>query len=218
VAVQLKQADKKQYEELAEEAIEFAMKMIGTPYGHDWREDTWPELSPLYSNITRHDGPAWYRQRPCICSGLINILRFEVADLPAVGSDQRDPRPGGTRAIGTNLAHTDGTRRYEHAESTPRGWLCFAEYRDTDLALQGHVRIALGNPRLLESRVPRLTDGRIEEDVSDLMPPSRTVGQDKDGAEIRLTASLCPRHPSSPIPRRSGNRVSRKSGSTVLGR
>jgi hypothetical protein len=167
--MELKQADKEKYEKLANEAIEFANKMIGTPYGHGWEEGSWPALSPLYSHITRHDGPAWYRQRPCICAGLINIVRFEVADLPAVGAAHGDPFPGGTAAIGRNLAHADGTRRYDHVESTPRGWLCFAEYRGSSLAKQGHVGIALGNTRLLEARVPRLSDNRTEEEASDTM-------------------------------------------------
>ena len=72
-------------------------------------------------------------------------------------------------AIGRNLAHVDGTRRYDHVESTPRGWLCFAEYRDGALAKQGNVGIALGNSRLLEARVPRLSDNRTEEEASDTM-------------------------------------------------
>jgi hypothetical protein len=96
-------------------------------------------------------------------------VRFEVADLPAVGAAHGDPFPGGTAAIGRNLAHADGTRRYDHVESTPRGWLCFAEYRGSSLAKQGHVGIALGNSRLLEARVPRLSDNRIEEEASDTM-------------------------------------------------
>lgn len=160
---------KRKYENLAEQAIEFGKKMIGTPYGNGWSPGSWPALSPLYAHITGHDGPAWYRNRPCICSGFINVVRFEINDVPSVGRRQGESFPGGTGAIGRWLAHEEGTRPYDHVASTPRGWLCFAEYLGSALARQGHVGIALGNSRLLEARVPRLSDSRFEEDVSDQM-------------------------------------------------
>lgn len=79
------------------------------------------------------------------------------------------PVAGGTGAIGRVLAWADGTRHYDHVESTPRGWLVFAPYTGSDLPKQGHVGVALGNTRLLEARVPKLSDNRIEEDASDTM-------------------------------------------------
>lgn len=161
---------KRKYEKLAEEAIEFGKKMRGAPYGPGWRAGTWPQLSPLYARITRHDPPAWYRERECICSGLINVLRYEIADLPSVGFRQDDPWPGGMGAIGRILAHEDGTRRYDHVKPTPRGWLVVAPYTGEALVKQGHVAIALERgSRLLEARVPRLSNNRVEEWVSDGM-------------------------------------------------
>lgn len=161
--------DKEKYERLAERAIEFGKKMQGARYGSGWREGTWPALSPLYARITRHEKPGWYQERECICSGFINVLRYEIAELPAVGREQDDLWPGGTGAFGRVLAWADGTRQYDHVESTPRGWLVFAPYTGSDLPKQGHVGIALGNSRLLEARVSKLSDNRIEEDASDTM-------------------------------------------------
>lgn len=161
---------KRKYERLAEQAIEYGKKMIGARYGNGWREGTWPALSPLYAHIGSHDKPAWYRNRECICSGLINVLRYEIADLPAVGANQGDLWPGGTGAIGRYLAWAEGTRQYDHVKPTPRGWLVFAPYTGSDLAKQGHVGIALeSGSRVLEARVPHLSDNRVEEEVSDVM-------------------------------------------------
>ena len=161
---------KQKYENLAEKAIKFGMKMRGARYGSGWRAGTWPALAPLYSRITRHDHPAWYQRRECICSGLINVLRFEIANLPAVGRRQDDPYPGGTAAIGRILAHEDGTRKYDHVKATPRGWMLFAPYTGEALAKQGHVSIARQiDAKMLEARVPRLSSNRVEEWVSDAM-------------------------------------------------
>lgn len=160
--------DHKHYEHLAERAIDYAKAMVGAPYGHGWEVGSWPTLSPLYSHITRHDHAKWYKRHECICSGLINVVRFEIADLPSVGYGH-DNFPGGTGAIGRHLAYEDGTHPYDHVKSTPRGWLIFAPYTGAELARQGHVAIALGNARMVEARVPHLTDDRIEETVSDQM-------------------------------------------------
>jgi len=161
---------KHHYERLAEAAIEFGKKMQGAPYGAGWREGTWPALSPLYARITRHDKAAWYQNRECICSGFINVLRYEIADLPSVGWRQNDLWPGGTGAIGRHLAWAEGSRQYDHVEPTPRGWLVFAPYTGSDLVKQGHVGVALENgSRVLEARVPRLSDNRVEEEISDTM-------------------------------------------------
>lgn len=151
-------------ERMVEEAIEFGMKMIGTPYGPGWRFGTWPELAPLYSRIQRHDKPEWYRERFCICTGFINVLRYEIADLPAVGRRQGDNFPGGTAAFGRHLAFAEGTRPYPLKENTPRGWLVFSPYLGPALALQGHVGIALGNGKVLEARVPNLSANRTEDE------------------------------------------------------
>lgn len=150
--------------QLAEEAIEFGLKLIGAPYGTGWEEGTWPALSPLYSKIGRHDSPAWYREREIICSALINVLRFEVAGLPAVGRKQGDDWPGGTAAIGRHLAFADGSKPYPPVENTPRGWLVYSPYISASFNpfRQGHVGIALGNGYVLEARVPLLTKNRTE--------------------------------------------------------
>lgn len=161
---------KRKYEKMAEDAIEYGKKMQGAPYGAGWRAGTWPDLSPLYAHITRHDKPGWYQKRECICSGLINVLRHEIANLPSVGWKQDDPWPGGTGAVERVLAHEDGTRQYDHVKPTPRGWMCHAPYTGAALPKQGHEGIALETgSRLLEARVPRLSDNRVEEWVSDGM-------------------------------------------------
>jgi hypothetical protein len=163
---------KRKYERMAEDAIEFGKKMQGAPY--PLREDfnPWPRLSPLYSRITRSDPARWYQDRLIICSGLINVLRFEIAGIPSVGWKQDDPWPGGMGAITRQWCDTDveGVRRYHHVEPTPRGWVCIAPFRGDPLHLQGHIGVALENgARLLEARVPHLSDNRIEEQVSDKM-------------------------------------------------
>jgi hypothetical protein len=149
-----------------EEAIAFGMRMLGAPYGTGWEAGTWPALSPLYANIGKHDDPAWYRVRECICSGLINVLRFEAAGLPSVGKRQGDPWPGGTAAFGRHLAFADGSRAYPPVENTPRGWLVWSPYLGPALHLQGHVGVALGNGLVLEARVPRLSANRTESEGS----------------------------------------------------
>ena len=163
---------KRKYEKLAEDAIEFGKRMLGAHYPTNEDFRPWPALAPLYSRITRHDKPGWYQERGCICSGLINILRFEIADQPSVGWKQDDGWPGGMGAISRQFGDTDidGVRRYDHVEPTPRGWICIAPWRSNVLEKQGHVGIALENgARLLEARIPRLSDNRVEEEVSDLM-------------------------------------------------
>ncbi len=149
-----------------EDAIAFGMAMLGAPYGMGWRAGTWPDLSPLYARITSHDPPSWYRVRECVCSGFINVLRFEVCDLPAVGRRQGDAFPGGTAAIGRHLAFAEGSRPYPPVENTPRGWLVWSPFLGDPLALQGHVGIALGNGLVLEARVPRLSANRTENEGS----------------------------------------------------
>lgn len=146
-----------------EEAIAFGMGMIGAPYGTGWRAGTWPALSPLYAGITAHDPPSYYRDRECICSGEINVLRYEVAELPAVGKAQGDGWPGGTAAIGRHLAFGPGSKPYPSVENTPRGWLVWSPYLGEALPLQGHVGVALGDGRVLEARVPTLSANRTED-------------------------------------------------------
>ena len=148
--------------QLAEKAIDFGMEMIGTAYGPGWKAGTWPELSPLYSRITRHDEASWYKARPCVCSAFINVLRFEIAELPAIGRKQGDPFPGGTAAIHRVWGRMRGARPYPLHDNTPRGWLVYSPYIDSPLALQGHVGIALGDGRVLEARVPSLSANRTE--------------------------------------------------------
>lgn len=97
--------------ELAEEAIEFGLKMLGAPYGTGWEEGTWPSLSPLYAKIGRHDDPAWYRAREIICAGLINVLRYEVAELPAVGRRQGDDRPTASTRTSSGSISNPATAR-----------------------------------------------------------------------------------------------------------
>lgn len=152
--------------ELADRAIAFGTKLLGTPYGTGWKEGTWPDLSPLYAKITRHDLPAWYRERPMICSAFINVLRFEIAGLPSVGRKQGDAWPGGMAAIGRHLAFAEGSKPYPPVENTPRGWLVFSPYLGPSFSpfRQGHVGIALGNGMVLEARVPKLTRDRTEND------------------------------------------------------
>ena len=149
--------------ELAEDAIAFGLKLLGIPYGTGWREGTWPALSPLYANVTRHDKPEWYRKAgPMICTGLTNVLRFEIAELPAVGRGQGDGWPGGVAAYGRHLAFAEGSRPYPPVENTKRGWLLFSPYIGPELRLQGHVGIALGDGKVLEARVPALSSNRTE--------------------------------------------------------
>lgn len=152
-----------------EAAIAYGMRLIGTPYGTGWQAGTWPPLSPLYAHITRHDLPTWYRDRPMICSGLINVLRYEIAELPAVGARQGDGWPGGMAAIGRHFMYADGTRPYPPVENTPRGWLVVSPYLGSALALQGHVGIALGNGRVLEARIPALSANRTEAEGSNAL-------------------------------------------------
>lgn len=152
--------------DLADRAIEFGRKMVGARYGTGWNAGTWPALSPLYARIGKHDSPAWYRERECICSGLVNVVRFEVAGLPAVGRKQGDDWPGGTAAIGRHLAFAEGSKPYPPVENTPRGWLVWSPYIGERLELQGHVGIALGNGKVLEARVPTLSANRTENDGS----------------------------------------------------
>ncbi len=148
--------------ELAEEAIQFGMKMVGARYGEGWEEGSWPALDPLYSRITRHDSAAWYRERECICSGFINVVRFEVANLPSLGWKDDDDWPGGTAALWRHYANKPGTREYPPVKDTPRGWLVVSPYMGPRLAFQGHVGIALGNGYVLEARVPTLSKNRTE--------------------------------------------------------
>lgn len=146
-----------------EAAIAFGMGMIGAPYGTGWRAGTWPDLSPLYAKITRHDPPGWYRAREIICSGEINVLRYEVTELPSVGRAQGDGWPGGTAAIGRHLAFAPGSKPYPLVDNTPRGWLVWSPYLGEALALQGHVGVALGDGKVLEARVPNLSANRTED-------------------------------------------------------
>lgn len=150
----------------AEAAIAYALKMLGTPYGTGWRAGTWPALSPLYSRITKHDPPSWYRQRFCICSGLGNVLRFEIVDLPAFGRRQGDSFAGGMAAIGRHFSHAEGSAPYPPVKNTPRGWAITSPYLGTALALQGHFSISLGNGKVVESRVPSLSANRTENEGS----------------------------------------------------
>lgn len=163
---------KRKYEKMAEDAIEYGMKIRGAPYPRTEDFTPWPALSPIYSHITGHDHAAWYQKRYVICSGLINVLRYEVANLPSVGWKQDDPYPGGMGAIGRQFGDTDidGVRRYDHHDPTPRGWLCVAPYWGDALTKQGHVALALEREvRLLEARLWEVTSNRHEEEVSDLM-------------------------------------------------
>ncbi len=153
-------------EMISGEALIHGLKLLGAPYGTGWEEGTWPALSPLYARIGRHDGSEWYRQRELICAGLINVLRFEVAELPAVGRAQGDAWPGGTAAIGRHLAFARGSKPYPPVENTPRGWLVFSPYLGPALAMQGHVGVALGNGYVLEARVPTLSKNRTEDQGS----------------------------------------------------
>lgn len=152
-----------------EDAIAFGMNMIGAPYGTGWAAGTWPALSPLYSKISRRDKASWYRERECICSGFINVLRFEVCGLPAVGRAQGDDWPGGTAAIGRHLAFAGGSREYPPIKNTPRGWLVWSPYLGSALPMQGHVGIALGNGKVLEARVPTLSANRTENEGSNAL-------------------------------------------------
>jgi predicted chitinase len=149
-----------------EKAISFGMAMRGAPYGTGWRAGTWPALSPLYSRIGSHDPPSWYRARNVICTGLINVLRYEICELPALGRSHGDAWPGGMAALGRCYAFKPGTREYPPVENTPRGWLVFSPYLGSPLALQGHVGIALGNGFVLEARVPTLSSNRTEHEGS----------------------------------------------------
>lgn len=148
-----------------EKAIAFGTKLIGAPYGTGWKAGTWPDLSPLYANITRHDPPAYYREREIICSALGNVLRFEVCELPAFGRKQGDDWPGGTAAIGRHHAFAPGTKPYPLKANTPRGWGIWSPYLGPALQLQGHFAIALGDGKVLEARVPTLSDNRTEDEV-----------------------------------------------------
>lgn len=152
-----------------EGAIDFGLRMLGAPYGTGWAAGTWPALSPLYAGITRHDFPSWYRVRECVCSGWINVARFEVADLPSVGKRQGDAWPGGTAAIGRHLAFAEGSKPYPPVENTPRGWLVWSPYLGASLPLQGHVGIALGNGKVLECRVPAMSANRTENEGSNAL-------------------------------------------------
>ena len=147
-----------------EEAIEFGRQIVGAPYGTGWEEGTWPALSPLYAKIGSHDPPSYYRSRYIVCSGLINVLRYEIAGLPAIGRAQGDAYPGGTAAIGRTLAKMPGCKPYPPVANTPRGWLVFSPYLGSRLALQGHVGVALGDGRVLEARVPNASENRTEND------------------------------------------------------
>lgn len=153
-------------EEMVEKAIAFGCELVGTPYGTGWEEGTWPDLSPLYARIKQSDPSSYYRKYPVVCSGLINVVRYEVFGLPAVGRAQGDPYPGGTAAIGRTLARMAGSKPYPPVENTPRGWLVFSPYLGPQLALQGHVGIALGDGRVLEARVPTVSDDRTEDEGS----------------------------------------------------
>lgn len=153
-------------DKMVEEAIAFGRQMVGAPYGTGWEEGTWPDLSPLYARIGKHDPPSYYRSRYIVCSGLINVLRYEIAGLPAVGRAQGDPYPGGTAAIGRTLAKMPGCKPYPPVENTPRGWLVFSPYLGSRLALQGHVGVALGDGRVLEARVPNASENRTEDQGS----------------------------------------------------
>lgn len=150
-------------DELVEEAIAFGMELLGTPYGTGWEEGTWPDLHPLYARITRSDPASYYRKYPVICSGFINVERYEIAGLGSVGKAQGDGWPGGTAAIGRHLAFAAGSKPYPPVANTPRGWLVFSPYLGPELALQGHVGIALGNGLVLEARVPFLSANRTED-------------------------------------------------------
>ena len=149
-------------EQDVEDVIAFGMDMLGTPYGTGWRAGTWPPLSPLYAHITKHDEPSWYRQRPCICSGFENVLRFEVVELPAIGARQGDGWPGGMAAIGRHLMFAPGSQPYPPVKNTPRGWTVNSPYLGAALAIQGHTGVALGNGLVLEARIPALSANRTE--------------------------------------------------------
>lgn len=153
--------------DLVERAIGFGRRLIGTPYGHGWREGTWPDGAPLYARCDPKAHTVEYlRSHELICSALINVIRAHVAGLPAVGRNQGDPYPGGTAAIGRTLVRMRGCRPYPPVENTPRGWLVFSPYLGAALPLQGHVGIALGNGRVLEARVPAVSENRTENEGS----------------------------------------------------
>lgn len=148
-----------------EAAIAFMRQMIGAPYGTGWEEGTWPDLSPLYARITESDPASYYRKYPVICTGAINVVRYEIKRLPALGRNHGDAFPGGTAALWRQYAHAPGSKPYPLVANTPRGWLVVSPYVGPALRLQGHVGIALGDGRLLEARVPVLTENRTEDQV-----------------------------------------------------
>ena len=138
---------------------------MGTPYGTGWAEGTWPDLHPLYARIARSDPASYYRGFPMICTGMGNVLRYEVAGLPAFGRAQGDAFPGGTAAVGRHYAYAPGTKPYPPVENTPRGWMIWSPYLGSALALQGHVSFSLGNGKVAESRVPAASANRTEYQV-----------------------------------------------------
>ena len=160
-----------------EKAIAFGRALIGAPYGNGWAAGTWPDGPSLYArcNPSVHT-VAYIRGREIICSALVNVVRAHVKGLPAIGRAQGDPWPGGTAAIGRTFARMEGARPYPPVANTPRGWLVFAPYLGPSLSHQGHVGIALGNGRVLEARVPALSENRTEDQVHRLLIGSTGMG------------------------------------------
>ncbi len=149
--------------QLAEEAIELGTKLLGTPYGGGWKDGTWPEGPSLYARCDpKVHTVSFAKSHEIICSAFVNFLRAHVAGLPAVGRAQGDGWPGGTAAFWRTFGRMKGSKPYPPVENTPRGWLVYSPYLGPSLAMQGHVGIALGNGKVLEARVPTLSNNRTE--------------------------------------------------------
>ncbi len=151
--------------QLAEEAIELGTKLLGTPYGSGWKDGTWPEGPSLYARCDPEKHTVEFAKgNPMICSAFINFLRAHVAGLPAVGRAQGDAFPGGTAAFYRTFGRMRGAKPYPPVENTPRGWLVYSPFLGPSLPMQGHVGIALGDGKVLEARVPTLSNNRTEDE------------------------------------------------------
>jgi hypothetical protein len=140
--------------------------LLGIEYGHGWKPGTWPPGPPLYSRCNPKKHTLRYiRNHEMICTGLINVVRAHVLDLPAIGRAQDDPAPGGTAAIGRKWARMKGSRPFSPHHEVPDFWVLYSPFQGNDLKLQGHVGIKLPGNRVLEGRVPHSSANRHVNEV-----------------------------------------------------